>query len=166
MVVDFKRLASLSNVAYEEPVKLKKKVKKTVRKEIDLMETDDYKGKIKETVLYLLENAEKDGQVTFRTQKKEKIVINNKEYSSKNIKGIITLIIDKEDIKETDFSPEEIAYELKNNKDFYKKDINISDVVDGENEEIDECYVNIKNDNVVLKIYYSSEKEKIENNPY
>ena len=162
MTIDFKRLSSLSGVNYKEPVK-HKVVKKKKKKKVSLMETNEYKEGVKAAVLLLLETSEKDGQITFKTRKKERIVINDKEYSSKNIKGIVTVIIIADDIKDTGFSLQEIAYELKINKEFYKKEIDILEVIDGKNEEIDEFYVNIKGDNVVLKIYYSSEKEIDEN---
>lgn len=159
MMIDFQRITQLSGVKYSPEVKKKKILKKKkVKKKFDLMETEAYKSDIKEAAIQLLQMAEKDGQTTFKTRTKERVVINGKEYSSKNIKGIITILIDSAEIKESGFTAQEIAYELKINKDFYKKEIDVVDVIDGKNEEVDECYINIKDNNIILKLYYSSEK--------
>lgn len=150
MIQNIERITALSGVEYKKP----QSMVKVIPQKQDLMETKEYKNDIKETVFVLLDEAEKDSQITFKSFKKEKIIVNDKKIETENTNGIITIIISEEDIKNTKFSPQEIAYEIKKNKEQYKN-LDVSELVGDKKISIDECFVSMNGQNVIFRLYFS-----------
>ena len=148
------RLAELSGVFYTKPTPI---IKKTIPK-VNLLETEKYKSEIKEITLDLIKNSDKDSQIALSSKSKS-IQINDNKYLSGGINGIITFIINNKEILETNFSIEEIAYEIKSNKSYYLDNLDIKKLTRGKNFEITDCFVSLKGNDIVIKLYYQSEKK-------
>jgi hypothetical protein len=151
---EIERIAFLSGVNYtieKKQVFIKKELPK-----VKLIETVEYKDKIKKVIPTLIDDSDKDSQIV--------------EKDGNDAIGEITLIITKDSISETKYNAQEIAYEIKENKQFYKDMIDIKEISFGKDVKINELFVGIENDNVIIKVYYyttvEDKKEKSELGEY